>query len=449
MKRNVRFLVTVLVGCVSFAAVAQVQQINPNTAQPVPTVPRVDSLPANMPPGPTITDWQPRGHVAVGGTLTLTGPALNPGSLIVVIGPSKKRLHIVQAQSTATRVVLDISQDDLAQGTLAVGFPNTAGTVLDTNYAVTFPQPSLASADAGADIYPFVKRSLTVTVREFPGTSVDGDEVGFGGTCHFAKQSGVTYVANQRAADLSIRVSVIGYFTSSGTCDLQMTLKPHSETGALMPSVVLSAPFVIKQPVSYTFNDTRGLANRLAPLTSTNAGLGSICTGTLPNGNVVGQTEIGADFAVIERGGPGDVSCGFRTKEWLLPEGVRLKQITWRVSRQGNRCQLFGSVSSTLPLINILPTRGTVFVKPEASMLASDFFAFGDKDIVYDGVSYATNLSGPRTLIVPMTLAVQCASMALPLQTSSGTSFPTTDPQSYAIILDSVVLEGPPGLTLP
>src|SRR5262249_11412973 len=147
-------------------------------------------------------------------------------------------------------------------------------------------------------------------------------------------------------ADLSIHVSVLGYFVSSGgPCDFQVTLKPRTDAGALLPSVTLSAPLTIKQPVTYTFSDTRVLASRLAPLTSTNTGLGSICTGTLPNGNVVGQTEIGADFAVIERGGPGDVSCGFRTKEWLLPEGVRLKQIGWRVSRQGARCDLFGSVS--------------------------------------------------------------------------------------------------------
>ncbi len=52
-------------------------------------------------------------------------------------------------------------------------------------------------------------------------------------------------------------------------------------------------------------------------------------------------------------------------------------------------------------------------------------------------------------MIAPMTLAVQCISMAVILQTSSGTSLPTTDPQSFAIVLDSLVLEGPPGLTLP
>ena len=39
--------------------------------------------------------------------------------------------------------------------------------------------------------------------------------------------------------------------------------------------------------------------------------------------------------------------------------------------------------------------------------------------------------------------------MATVLSTSSGRFGPTIDPQSYRITLESLVLEGPPGLTLP
>ena len=57
--------------------------------------------------------------------------------------------------------------------------------------------------------------------------------------------------------------------------------------------------------------------------------LGSICTGTLPNGAKVGIDDDGSDFSVVIRGGPIGVECSFRTKEWILPEGVTLKEIEW------------------------------------------------------------------------------------------------------------------------
>ena len=447
MKCIVRTLFAALLGCAAFSAQAQTPgTLNPATAVPSKSNPTLTFDPSRLPPGPKITDWQPRGHAVVGGTLTLTGVDLQVGNLQVVIGAGKVRLPIRVSTSTSTHIDIDINADEINQGSLVVGYANTAATVLDTNYAIAMPSPSIASADAGTDVYPLVKHTLNVNLREFPGASLDTDSVAFGGTCRFVKQSGIVYGKAQRAADLSLHMAVEGYFPGPGQCQLQITFKPLAAAGTAMQSFTLSAPFTIKTPVTYTFNDTKALNARLAP-TLTQFGIGSICTGTLPNGNVVGQTEIGADFAIIERGGPGDVSCAFRTKEWILPEGVQLKDIHWRVTRQGNRCDLYGTYSSAL--LTPLLTRGTVFVKPEAGMQASDFTAFGDQSLIYDGASFATNLHGPRTMIAPMTLAVQCISMAVILQTSSGTSLPTTDPQSFAIVLDSLVLEGPPGLTLP
>jgi hypothetical protein len=84
---------------------------------------------------------------------------------------------------------------------------------------------------------------------------------------------------------------------------------------------------------------------------------------------------------------------------------------------------------------------------PDANQPASDFVAFGDNTIVDDGVTFASNLNGPRTLIKPWTLGIQCASTLTVLSTSKGTFGPTTDPQSFTFILDRIVLEGPPGLS--
>ena len=82
-------------------------------------------------------------------------------------------------------------------------------------------------------------------------------------------------------------------------------------------------------------------------------------------------------------------------------------------------------------------------------MSVSNHVVFSDKELVSDGVSFASNLAGPRTMIKPLYLGMQCASMATVLTDSSGTHPPTLDPQAYRITLEKLVLEGPPNLTLP
>jgi hypothetical protein len=87
-------------------------------------------------------------------------------------------------------------------------------------------------------------------------------------------------------------------------------------------------------------------------------------------------------------------------------------------------------------------------VRPDAGQPVSDFVAFGDNTIAIDGVTFFTGLTAPHTMLRTLTMAGQCASMALPLTNSSGTHPPTTAPQSYGIILDRLVLKGPPGMSV-
>ena len=92
-------------------------------------------------------------------------------------------------------------------------------------------------------------------------------------------------------------------------------------------------------------------------------------------------------------------------------------------------------------------TRGSVLVNPTNSQPATDFFVFGTGNLVVDGVTLQ-NVTQPTSVLLPMVIDLQCVSMAVPLQTATGIRPPTTSPQSFGAVLDRLVLEGPPGLTL-
>jgi hypothetical protein len=130
---------------------------------------------------------------------------------------------------------------------------------------------------------------------------------------------------------------------------------------------------------------------------------------------------------------------------------VRLSSIDWKTSSAGNRCGDKGRFGN----LNILPgtdlpfNRGAVVVRPQAKQPLTDFFAFSDSELVVDGVSFLSNFHRPRTMIKPFVIGTQCVSNATFLGTADGTSPPTLDPQSYRVTLESLVLEGPPNLTLP
>jgi hypothetical protein len=203
----------------------------------------------------------------------------------------------------------------------------------------------------------------------------------------------------------------------------------------------------VSAPTTYTFSGTAVLKSRLQP-TLTQFGVGSFCNGALPTGPV-GIVDSGGDFSILTKGGPLDVACTFRTKEWILPPGVRLRQLRWTTTRVGNRCGSAGTFSAGLPSLQLPLTRGAVVVRPDASQTASDFEVFSDTQLAVDGVVYGSNLSGPTAMIAPMAIGTECASMGTILVTSQGKFGPTLDPQSFRVTLDQVVLEGPPNLTLP
>ncbi|MBK8247362.1 MAG: hypothetical protein IPK85_08205 [Gemmatimonadetes bacterium] len=57
--------------------------------------------PRNMPPGPSVTDWQPRARAVTEGTIVLTEPSFRVADLRVAIG-QVRRLPVNVAVSTPT-----------------------------------------------------------------------------------------------------------------------------------------------------------------------------------------------------------------------------------------------------------------------------------------------------------------------------------------------------------
>lgn len=437
-----------LLAALAAPAAAQVPVIPPVKAPtPRPTLP-TEALQKLLPPAPDVTDWQPRGRALAGGKIVITGSGFKPADFEAAVGPSKYRLP-VRPSSTSTRIELDVPADVLGvSGIFVVAHRGTQAKTLETNYKLDQPTPVLADLDLNGTAYPFVNRMVTAKIREFPGAKVDVNAVTFGGTCTFRKQSGVSYPTKNRATDLSLDISILGRFETPGACRLEIRFDPLAADGTKLTRVTLERDLTVAAPVTYTFSSTDRLKSRFQTALD-HFGVGSICTGSLPNGARVGIDDDGSDFSVVIRGGPLDVSCVFRTKEWILPEGVRLKEIRWGSKKVGNRCGLSGTFSGG-DIVNFgTLSRGALLVKPDADTSASDHVVFGDKDLVVDGVSYSSSLSAPHFMIKPLVLGMQCVSMATVLTDSSGTHGPTTDPQAYRMTLEKVVFEGPPNLTLP
>ena len=430
-----------------FALAALVPSLVVSSLTPAQTpvsrvVPSVPDPIMGLPPGPPVGDWQPRGRAIIGGTIVITGQNFRPADFEAAIGPAKIKLPVRLAASTSTRIELQVPDAALGiRGTLAVGYPGTRGTVLETDYRIDPLTPSVIEASAGTSITPFLKRPLVVRIREFPGARANADNITFTG-CGFHKHAGVSYGTIDRDADLSLRIAIDGWFDRRGTCQLGVNVPALSATGASLGTVQVTTPFSVDAPQQYVIDNTQQLTTKLGA-TLVHFSVGNIC-----ESSTNGVTSSSSDFAVISRGGPLDVECVFRTAAWLLPPGVRLAAIEWSSARTGNRCGLNGDFSHTLPSVSFNLTRGTVVVRPDADQPVTDFFAFGDNSIVDDGVTFGSNLNGPRTVIKPLTIGIQCVSSLTVLSTGSGTFPPTTDPQSFTFILRRIVLEGPPGMSM-
>jgi hypothetical protein len=400
-----------------------------------------------LPPGPTVTDWQPRGRAAIGTRIVVTGPSFRPADVVATIGANHFPLPVRLASSTTTRIELDVPATALGQiGKLAITHRGTRGTVIETIYRIDNLVPAYDGGPRTGEL-PFVLGPfMTFRVKEFPGVRLDSDRTTVGGTCAFRKNPNLVISTRNRNADMSVDALVSGWFERPGSCTLQLGLTPIAENGSPMSVVQISVPFTVPTPQRYAIESTGQLIASLQPALA-RAGLGSTCEGTA-GGGATGVTTVGSDLQILIRGGALDVSCTFRTGAIDLAHGVRLTEIRWISNKIGNRCGNAGTVSSTLPSVSFSFTRGTVRVNPDANQAVRDFFVFGQSDLVNDGVTVSSTVAtNPRTALLSMVVDLQCVSMATVLTTSAGTFGPTTSPQSYGVILDRIVFEGPPGLS--
>jgi hypothetical protein len=302
-------------------------------AQVLPKTPPDLGTAEVLPPGPTVTDWQPRGRAAVGTKIVITGPAFTPSAVEATIGGGHIPLPVRLATSTATRIELDVPASALGQvGALAIGHRGTRGTVLEAAYLIDALKPAIETPPA-ITTPPFKSLSVSLRVSEFPGATLNNDQVTVGGTCQFVKSS----------------------------------------------------------------------------------------------------TTLSSDLQILIRGGALDVSCTFRTAQLTLGDGVRLVETRWVSNKVGDRCAKAGTISSTLPSASFQLTPGAVVVNPDANQAVRDFFVFGDGALVADGVTLTT-VQRATSVLLPMIVDLKCVSMAIPLQTSAGTSPPTTSPQSFGVI---------------
>ena len=417
-------------------------------AQVLPkTSPDLGDATIALPPGPTVNDWQPRGRAAVGMKIVITGPSFRPADIQAVVGPSKIPLPVRLATSTSTRIELDVPAAALGvTGPLAIGYRDTRGTVLETSYLIDVLRPALVSSAVRTGPYPFVGQTFFIDVKEFPGVSASMDAVTIGGTCGFKRNPSILVATRQRGPDFVISLILPGWFERSGSCQLQLGVTPIAANGSTMGVVQLNVPYSIPAPQQYVVDNTGQLTTILAP-TLVHSGLGSACNANPGAPGATGVTTLSNDLQILVRGGLTDQSCTFQTALLTLGSGVRLTEMRWRSSVTGERCGKAGSFSPTLPASNFTMTRGSVLVNPTTTQPATDFFVFGRGNIVVDGVTLAT-VQQPTSLLLPMVVALQCVSMAVPLQTGTGILPPTTSPQSFGAVLDRVVFEGPPGLTL-
>lgn len=418
------------------------------SAQVLPkTQPDLGGATTALPPGPTVSDWQPRGRAAVGMRIVITGPSFRPADIEAVIGGSKIPLPVRLATSTSTRIELDVPASALGQtGVLAIGHKGTRGTVLETSYVIDVMRPALVNPAVRTGPHPFVGQTFTIEVKEFPGASASMDAVTIGGTCSFKRNPAVIVAQRQRGPDFVISLILPGWFERAGSCQLQLGVTPIAANGSSMAVVQLTVPYTIPAPQQYVFDNTGQLTTLLGP-TLVHSGLGSACNANPGAPGATGVTTLGNDLQILVRGGLTDQSCTFQTSLLTLGSGVRLTEMRWRSSVTGDRCGRAGSFSPTLPSSNFTMTRGSVLVNPTITQPATDFFAFGTGNLVVDGVTLLT-VNQPTSVLLPMVIDLQCVSMAVPLQTGTGIRPPTTSPQSFGAVLDRLVLEGPPGLTL-
>lgn len=251
-----------------------------------------------------------------------------------------------------------------------------------------------------------------------------------------------------------------GTFPGHGNCAVRVRIQLAQQNGVFgntLDVIYLGIP--VAQPTLYTISNTWSWKNLLG---FENTGAVGVCSGTslgiklnnfAPPSTTsypVGVVESNNDLSLNVRSGPAGPDCQFQSKAILLPNGTRLRGLTWKTAKSGaqeSTCRVctsrdgctYGGPSHMGEPFN----RGAaIILNPGSWPGGSNNVGYSitshnlpiltpDNTLVYDGSS-----GGLFTFLLPMWTRLQCGNTA-------------TNDHGVRLILDTIELQGPPGLKFP
>ena len=294
--------------------------------------------------------------------------------------------------------------------------------------------------------YPYVGFALQVRVTSLLAGRVDPNDVLITNLpqsgCYVRKVKGVSY--GKASADsrgvVTFSVQAALEHASREYCPLRITVRPERADGTRLPSLFFQDSIRVLQPNTVVVTDTWGLRGKLG-FTRAGTAIGS-CDGTStgPENYPVGMRERGGDISFTIRSGPIGTSCTWVSDLWVLPEGVRILGMSWRLDRS-EKCKL-----NTEPLPvhyhldrgfapHVLTSTSSQGIHFPGSI--TSFHATVERDAEKGGVVYPTLLPGrPTWLLEPLSVALSC-------------DITGWNDHGVRLVLESVTYQAPPGAVLP
>lgn len=290
------------------------------------------------------------------------------------------------------------------------------------------PAPSLTILTA-SPIYPYQKIDLRIKIKHYPFDDLDRNRLPLT-MGDFKRISSILYASPQpqREKDGSITFAAIGYFpTTSGNVRIHAAgLSTRKSADAVID---VSARATLAERKTYSVTNTWSLKDRFAPKLL-HFGVGSFCDGKPPIGSALGIVESGGKLTFLGRSGPVGTSCAFTMKEWFERNGI--VGAKWRVEKSGPGEQCGASAG-----LAFNTTRGMAVVGSDGTAPNGFTFLSDDKDVVFDGVTFAHDNTDPVSVLKPTMVQYSC-----PITLG-------TDVRTIRFILDEVTLLAPPGRTFP
>lgn len=290
------------------------------------------------------------------------------------------------------------------------------------------PAPTLTILEP-ATIYPYQKISLKMRIDHYPFEDLDRNRLPLY-MGDFKRIQSITYAAPQplREKDGSVTFSAIGYFPGTSS-NVRILAARLGTSKTAEDTINVSARATLAERRTYSVTNTWNLKDRLAP-SLLHFGVGSFCDGKPPVGSALGVVESGGKLTFLGRSGPVGTSCAFTMKEWFERNGI--VGAKWRVEKSGPGQQCNANAGMAFNT-----TRGMAVVGEDGTASSGFTFLSDDKDVVFDGVTFAHDNTDPVSVLKPTMVQYSC-----PITLG-------TDVRTIRFILDEVTFLAPPGRTFP